>query len=70
MSIHHPGDGADWFYVTVGGVAEGALCGILQNQYQREPLKFRGLDQFLRLAQWAMDKPSRCREKKLCCAAV
>lgn len=55
MITASPEDGTGWFWVCVEDLANGVIQGTVQNQYQREPFLFSGLDQFLEIAEMSMD---------------
>lgn len=66
MSKVNPGNYGGWFWVCIDDTAHGVAKGTLQNRYQEAPVEFCGLDQFMQLAEAAMDEaayplPGVCR---------
>lgn len=56
MSKVNPGNYGGWFWVCIDDTACGVAKGTVQNRYQEAPLQFCGLDQFIQLAEAAMDE--------------
>lgn len=56
MSKVNPGDYGGWFWVCIDDTANGVPKGTVQNRYQEAPVQFCGLDQFMQIAQAAMDE--------------
>lgn len=56
MSKVNPGDYGGWFWVCIDDTAHGVPKGTVQNHYQEAPVQFCGLDQFMQIAEAAMDE--------------
>ena len=56
MSKVNPGDYGGWFWICIDDTAQGVPKGTVQNRYQEAPVQFCGLDQFMQIAEAAMDE--------------